>query len=616
MADETRKPLFRDYFREWCERMLKQPFDELTDVQRSKLMSRFFAEQMLRPRNPSLLPFADEDMEACIVDGKGDCSVDFISREDGVVLIIQAKYSGGKKAAKRPREEAADFEYFRTALGRLREQRNLEMAEPLREVAAEIDWDTDRFQMYYITLKQLAANQEEAAKAGVTPLAGLPDLVDRTELYLFDERQLNLELRDALSIDADEAGIFRIQFTANASSPPWVCLASPESRPCYVGRISGGQLAELFTHHKSKLFRYNIRNYIGDNLTNKTIRTTALESPEEFFFYNNGISALASRVYPDEADKTARTLICEGFSVINGAQTVRSLHKAQTKDSKAVQHVQTLIRITEFSAKKSGVEQEFLDSITKYNNTQNSIKLSDFRSNDKIQFDLRKKFDALPAIGGRKFMYKNKRSGEREPNRIIIGMEDFVKTVYSFLFGPDDAFGGTGHVFDATKEGGYTKLFGEYGEILPTITDERFELYAAIWFVCDEAKPLWKAKSKEMKEPAFERRWMFFYAVGESIRSAYREQGKEVVPALRALANPNWLKQDQNNSVKKAIGRHCRVAFKSLADAYKEASNQPGFMHRNWFRSQSTIASVAEHVMSSWGLLIDHGEDYLFSKTR
>lgn len=168
--EDTKKPLFRDYFRDWCEQTLKHSFDQLSDVQRSKLMSRYFAEQVLRPRNPSLLPFADEDIEACVVDGKNDCGVDFISRDAGLVLIVQAKYSGGKKATKRPREEPPDFEYFRTALARLRGYRNLQMAEPLREVVAEIDWETDRFQMYYITLRQLAANQEEAARMGIEPL--------------------------------------------------------------------------------------------------------------------------------------------------------------------------------------------------------------------------------------------------------------------------------------------------------------------------------------------------------------------------------------------------------------------------------------------------------------
>jgi hypothetical protein len=292
------------------------------------------------------------------------------------------------------------------------------------------------------------------------------------------------------------------------------------------------------------------------------------------------------------------------------------LNKAQIRNKDAVHSVQVLTRITEFESKKTAAEQEFLDSVTKYNNTQNAIKLSDFRSNDKIQFDLRKKFDSLPAVSGRKFLYKNKRSGEREPNRTVIGMEEFVKTLYAFLFGPDDVFGGTGHVFDATKDGGYTKLFGEYGEILPTITHERFEYYAGIWFACVEAKTIWKARSAESKDPALERRWMFYYSLGESIRTAYHEQARDPEGALRGLGSPAWLRQSRDGPIKTTIGRHCKVAFKSLMDAYREASRQPGFMHRNWFRSQTTISSIAEHVVSSWSLLADHGEDYLFPSSK
>jgi hypothetical protein len=49
------------------------------------------------------------------------------------------------------------------------------------------------------------------------------------------------------------------------------------------------------------------------------------------------------------------------------------------------------------------VEQEFLYSITKFNNTQNAIKVADFRSNDKVQLDVAAKFEKLPARGGKKF---------------------------------------------------------------------------------------------------------------------------------------------------------------------------------------------------------------------
>ena len=100
-------------------------------------------------------------------------------------------------------------------------------------------------------------------------------------------------------------------------------------------------------------------------------------------------------------------------------------------------------------------------------------------------------------------------------------MEEFTKTLYAFLSGPDDVFGGTGHVFDATTEGGYTKLFGVAGEVWPALTNEVFERYAGIWFVCNKAREYWKEESRKTKDSALERRWMFYYALGCVIRKAH-----------------------------------------------------------------------------------------------
>ena len=101
MSQEFKKPLFVEQFRDYVEDALQESFDSLYDVLRSKYMARYFAERILSPRNPALLPSAEEDILACVVDGKGDQGIDFICREGGVVLIVQAKFSGdGKKVAK------------------------------------------------------------------------------------------------------------------------------------------------------------------------------------------------------------------------------------------------------------------------------------------------------------------------------------------------------------------------------------------------------------------------------------------------------------------------------------------------------------------------------------
>jgi hypothetical protein len=104
---------------------------------------------------------------------------------------------------------------------------------------------------------------------------------------------------------------------------------------------------------------------------------------------------------------------------------------------------------------------------------------------------------------------------------------------------------------------------------------------------------------------------MFFYAFGESLRISYRNQSLDLDTALRGLCNPAWLREDESGPTKRVIARHCKVAFKSLIDAYKEASKEQGFKHRNWFRSDATLKATTDHAESSWSLLSDHAEEYL-----
>jgi hypothetical protein len=612
VENETHHPLFVEHFREYVEKKLGESFDSLNDVVRSKYMSRFFAEKVLAPRN-LIIPTIEEDVLACIVDGTNDQGVDFICREDGVVLIIQAKFSGGgRKAAKRRPEEAADFEYFRNVLNRLQDFRSKQMAETLRDICAEIDWDRDRFQLYYITLRQLTTDQANTKEWTALPIDGMPDLADRTEVYLLNENKLNLELRDTLSLDRAEAWEATLLATANQGSEPWMHLGSGDTRSCYVGRVSGAELANLFSKHRSSIFSLNIRNYIGDTATNKAIKKTAIGAPEEFFFFNNGISALAESIAPDTKDP--RILRCKNLSIVNGAQTVRSLHKTQTDNPVAAKKTQVLIRITETQSKKTTREQEFLDSVTKFNNTQNAIKISDFRSNDKIQHDIRAKFSELPSLSGKKFSYKNKRSGpaERDGKKgsdISIGMEEFTKTLYAFQYGPDDVYGGTGHVFDATAEGGYAKLFGSGGEVLPALTTEMFEKYAGIWFVCNKARELWKEESRKTKHSALERRWMFYYALGCVIRKAYENLETQYQTDLKKLSRPAWMNDGPDGITQKAISRQSRFAMQCMKQAYEENA-KTGASHRNWFRSPATLEAIKNRINDSWIIVEEHAADY------
>jgi hypothetical protein len=185
-----------------------------------------------------------------------------------------------------------------------------------------------------------------------------------------------------------------------------------------------------------------------------------------------------------------------------------------------------------------------------------------------------------------------------------------VKTVYAFRFGPDDVFGGTAHVFDATREGGYTKLFGQDGEILPALDGSTFSLYAGIWFLCSTARDVWRERSTQTSEHALERRWMFFYGLGVVLQYAYATMGRDLDTDLRKLSDPSWLRKDCGEPQIKALGALSKFTFKILVDTYRQASDKAGFTHRNWFRSPTTLTSIAENVASSWELVSSHAEDY------
>jgi hypothetical protein len=424
------KAQFREHLKEYVARKIKNDFDKLSTSQQSKWMALFYADEVVRPTNPLLIPEIEEDLTACMVDGSDDCGVDFLARAGNIVLIIQAKFSGARKAGKKRCEDPADFDSFCSVLSRLHTgPGELKMNQKLREAIVDIDWERDDFDLRYITLSQPAGNSLKRVEQGVVHIPEVPDLPDRCTITLMGEEQLNVELRDSVSLREGIPNRVKLRFTANGDDPPFINLANGQ-RGCFVGRVSGAQLAEIYKTHRSRLFALNIRNYIGDNATNRAIRKTAVSDAEEFFFFNNGISALATRIEPDGQDECA--VVCDDFSIINGAQTIRSMSKAQAENPHALRSVQVLVRISETAKRRNVQEQQFLDNVTKYNNTQNAIKLSDFRSNDPIQQDLAEKFASLPARSGRKFLYKNKRSGERDSNRIPISMEEFTKPFTRF----------------------------------------------------------------------------------------------------------------------------------------------------------------------------------------
>ena len=140
-----------------------------------------------------------------------------------------------------------------------------------------------------------------------------------------------------------------------------------------IAVLKGNTLRDLYKQYKESLFAWNIRGYLGNRGINNIIAGTAESSPDNFFYFNNGVTAICT-----EYSINNNLLKANNFQIINGAQTIGALARVDIKEE-----VEILFRITKTLDVKTdkGVNRD----IIRFNNTQNAVKISDFRSNDPIQ---------------------------------------------------------------------------------------------------------------------------------------------------------------------------------------------------------------------------------------
>jgi hypothetical protein len=165
----------------------------------------------------------------------------------------------------------------------------------------------------------------------------------------------------------------------------------------FITTVPASWLYEIFQKYESTLFSANIRGYLGsrnaDANINSGIKKTAKKDPEHFCVFNNGITAITHNLEYDEENKL---LHLQGISIVNGAQTTGAIGSL---DSSPSDNVNVQARFIVCSS------TETIQSIIRYNNSQNKVEAPDFRSNDSIQTRLVNEFQSIPDVeylGGRR----------------------------------------------------------------------------------------------------------------------------------------------------------------------------------------------------------------------
>ncbi|MFJ1868209.1 AIPR family protein [Streptomyces sp. NPDC088097] len=174
----------------------------------------------------------------------------------------------------------------------------------------------------------------------------------------------------------------------------------------YYGQVSAEQVASWHERFNSDLFSKNVRVVLHDSEVNDSLITTLRDEPEAFWYYNNGITILCQGIAKSPAygaDRRLGAFTLTGVDVVNGAQTVGSISKA---DRLGIDISQARVTVRFISLE--GAEEDFAYQVTRATNTQNRITGRDFLALDAEQSRLKNEF----LVENLQYIYKR---GEADP---------------------------------------------------------------------------------------------------------------------------------------------------------------------------------------------------------
>jgi hypothetical protein len=151
-----------------------------------------------------------------------------------------------------------------------------------------------------------------------------------------------------------------------------------------VTTLEGDQLRALHEQFGDRLFDRNVRLFLGARKggVNAGIRDTLASGSDRpnFWAYNNGVTFIC-----DQYELSPDKVVLHNFSIVNGCQTTVSLANATLAATKGVE---VLVRII-------AAPEKVIDSVIRFTNSQNPIRLWDLNAQDRLQKRLKKELAEL-----------------------------------------------------------------------------------------------------------------------------------------------------------------------------------------------------------------------------
>lgn len=345
--------------------------------QQAKQLSRAFSAFVLH----KLLDITPQEAAASVVDDFNDKGIDAVHYDEDseTLYLLQAKL---KESEQFKQEDALPFcEGIRLLIRQEFAEFNRNFTNRKADIEAALDACSHIKLVVPYTGDGISKTASDALQA------------------LLDDENLDEERLDKQVTYYTAAEVTRDLLAEQAYQPVHTDIALQKHAKVETPRTTYygiARLTDLVALHKDKgkaLYERNIRYFLGSSKSdvNKAIKTTLLDAPADFFYLNNGVTAVCDLIEPKAAKNGFRKFKVRGLSIINGAQTVASAAEFVAQyPGNNIDDAKVMLTLI-----KAPADGPFGKRVTKARNHQNPVQTANFASLDENQERLRQEVALL-----------------------------------------------------------------------------------------------------------------------------------------------------------------------------------------------------------------------------
>lgn len=157
--------------------------------------------------------------------------------------------------------------------------------------------------------------------------------------------------------------------------------------------IPGEALRFIYEKYGARLLEANVRSFLSAaGKVNRGIRDTLKNDPERFMAYNNGIVVVADEAHFGTTKEGGPGLLwLKGMQIVNGGQTTASIYFSKKKSPEIdLRGVRVPAKVIVLRSTDAAAEEALISDISRYANSQNSVRQSDLSANKPFHIEIEK----------------------------------------------------------------------------------------------------------------------------------------------------------------------------------------------------------------------------------